>query len=98
MEHAVCDVVHQPHQILVEVARLAAGVAIRPVKRRGAHAAAGNGLESSPGSGAQSSVSSRDSAVESSFAVTSTIGITRSYAMRVGPMTPSVPMTVPLTS
>ena len=28
----------------------------------------------------------------------STIGITRSYAMRVGPMTPSVPITRPSTS
>ena len=44
---------------------------------------------------AQSSASSRDSAFDSSLAVTSTIGITRSYAMRVGPMTPSVPITWP---
>ena len=41
----------------------------------------------------QSSASSRDSAFDRSFAVTSTIGITRSYAMRVGPITPSVPIT-----
>jgi len=38
-----------------------------------------------------------DSTFDSSFAVMSTIGITRSYAMRVGPMTPSVPMTLPST-
>jgi hypothetical protein len=38
-----------------------------------------------------------ESALESSFAVMSTIGITRSYAMRVGPMTPTVPTTSPST-
>src|SRR4029077_11949247 len=36
-----------------------------------------------------------DSALDSSFAVTSTIGITRSYAMRVGPITPTAPTTSP---
>jgi heat-inducible transcriptional repressor len=46
----------------------------------------------------QSSASSRDSALESSLAVMSTIGITRSYAMRVGPITPRVPITRPDTS
>jgi hypothetical protein len=35
-------------------------------------------------------------ALESSFAVRSTIGMMRSYAMRVGPMTPSVPTILPL--
>ena len=34
-------------------------------------------------------------ALETSLAVMSTIGMTRSYAMRVGPITPSVPTTRP---
>src|SRR5258706_12056472 len=38
-----------------------------------------------------------ESALERSLAVTSTIGTTRSYAMRVGPMTPTVPTTSPST-
>jgi hypothetical protein len=38
------------------------------------------------------------SAEETSLAVMSTIGITRSYAMRVGPMTPSVPTMRPSAS
>ena len=44
------------------------------------------------------SASCLSSAFDRSFAVMSTIGITRSYAMRVGPMTPSVPITWPSTS
>ncbi len=38
-----------------------------------------------------------ESAEDRSFAVTSTIGTTRSYAMRVGPITPTVPTTSPST-
>jgi hypothetical protein len=37
------------------------------------------------------------SALVTSFAVMSTIGMTRSYAMRVGPITPSVPTIRPST-
>ena len=39
-----------------------------------------------------------DRAFDNSFAVISTIGITRSYAIRVGPITPRVPTILPLTS
>ena len=38
-----------------------------------------------------------DNALERSFAVMSTIGMTRSYAIRVGPITPTVPTTSPFT-
>lgn len=39
-----------------------------------------------------------DSAFDNNRAVISTIGITRSYAIRVGPITPSVPTMRPLDS